>query len=570
MIQMGDYDATETVHIPVNTFDSNDPSASVTVTDLAAGDVEIYKDGSDTQRTGTSGVTVSINFDGGTGAHFINIDLSDNDDAGFYALGSRFSVMLVGITVDAGTLNAWVGSFSMGCVLRPTTAGRTLDVTAAGEAGLDLDNTSGTLDAAQIGGDAITAAKIADDAIVAANFATGALTADAFAVDAIVAATLATNAITTDAFADGTITAAKIAGDAITAAKIADDAIVAANFATGALTADAFAVDALVAATFATNAISDDAVAADVYAQVQDEVDASLVAIHLDHLLAATYDPASKPGVADALLNEIVENDGGVSRFTSNALEQGPSGSGGDATEAKQDSIIAAVITNAAGDDVAADIIAVKAETVEILADVTGLNGDVMVGTDGANTVVPATKAEMDTGHGLLATEAKQDIIDTNVDQLETAIITNATGTDIAADIIALKAETVLIVEDTGTTLDALIKDIPTVAEFEARTLEAAAYFDVTSDGVIVTTNNDKTGMALSAAGVDAILDETIGDGTLTMRQTLQVCISALAGKLSGGGTATLTFRNVADDRSVITATVDGDDDRTAMTVNPV
>lgn len=39
--------------------------------------------------------------------------------------------------------------------LAPTTAGRTLDVTAAGEAGLDLDNTSGTLSAAEIGTGAI-------------------------------------------------------------------------------------------------------------------------------------------------------------------------------------------------------------------------------------------------------------------------------------------------------------------------------------------------------------------------------------------------------------------------------
>jgi hypothetical protein len=48
--------------------------------------------------------------------------------------------------------------------LKPTTAGRDLDVTAAGEAGLDLDNTSGTIAAAQIATDAITAAKIASDA----------------------------------------------------------------------------------------------------------------------------------------------------------------------------------------------------------------------------------------------------------------------------------------------------------------------------------------------------------------------------------------------------------------------
>lgn len=77
-------------------------------------------------------------------------------------------------------------------------------------------------------------------------------------------------------------------------------------------------------------------------AAVNAEVDTALADIHLDHLLAVDYDPASKPGIATALLNELVENDLGVSRFTANALEQGPSGGGGgDATEAKQDTILA-------------------------------------------------------------------------------------------------------------------------------------------------------------------------------------------------------------------------------------
>lgn len=67
------------------------------------------------------------------------------------------------------------------------------------------------------------------------------------------------------------------------------------------------------------------------------------------------------------------------------------------------------------------------------------------------------------------ATEAKQDIIDTNVDQIEVAVITNAAGVDIAADIIAVKADTAAVLTDTGTTLDTLIKDIPTTAEFLAR-----------------------------------------------------------------------------------------------------
>lgn len=62
-------------------------------------------------------------------------------------------------------------------------------------------------------------------------------------------------------------------------------------------------------------------------AEVQSEVQDAIVANHLDHLFAADYDPASKPGTATALLNELIESDAGVSRFTSNALEQAPGGS---------------------------------------------------------------------------------------------------------------------------------------------------------------------------------------------------------------------------------------------------
>jgi hypothetical protein len=64
-------------------------------------------------------------------------------------------------------------------------------------------------------------------------------------------------------------------------------------------------------------------------AEVQSEVQDAIEVNHLDHLLAADYDPASKPGVATALLNELVESDAGVSRYTANALEQAPSGGGG-------------------------------------------------------------------------------------------------------------------------------------------------------------------------------------------------------------------------------------------------
>lgn len=97
--------------------------------------------------------------------------------------------------------------------LSPTTAGRTLDVASTGEAGVDFSNVNGTLDAAEIGSDAITAAKIATDAIGA----------DELAADAIGASELAANAIGASEVADGAIDAGAIASDALTAAKIAAD-----------------------------------------------------------------------------------------------------------------------------------------------------------------------------------------------------------------------------------------------------------------------------------------------------------------------------------------------------------
>ena len=79
-------------------------------------------------------------------------------------------------------------------------------------------------------------------------------------------------------------------------------------------------------------------------AEVQSEVQDAIEANHLDHLLAVDYDPASKPGTSTALLNELVENDGGVSRFTANALEQASAASVDE--DAIADAVIAGIGTN--------------------------------------------------------------------------------------------------------------------------------------------------------------------------------------------------------------------------------
>lgn len=78
-------------------------------------------------------------------------------------------------------------------------------------------------------------------------------------------------------------------------------------------------------------------------------------------------------------------------------------------------------------------------------------------------------------------------------------------------------------------------------------------------------TVSDKTGFSLSSAGIDSVWDEVIEGASPTARQAMRLFLSALASKMSGGGTGTLTFRDFNDTKDRITATVDANNDRTAV-----
>lgn len=196
---IGDFAEDATIYHYFNTFDSNDPSSSVTATNLIDSDIFVYKDGSVTDIV-TDGATVVIDFDARTGLHKLTIDTSVSAD---YSTGSDYMVMINGVTVDAGTINAGIFTFSI-----ENRFNAAFDRIGVAGAGLT-----------DLGGMSIG-----------------------------------------------------------------------------------------------------------MQAEVQSECNDALVANHLDHLLAVDYDPASKPGTATALLNELVENDAGVSRFTTNALETAPGG----------------------------------------------------------------------------------------------------------------------------------------------------------------------------------------------------------------------------------------------------
>lgn len=79
-----------------------------------AADIRIYRanDGaafSATQRSSANGITMTSPFDSLTGFHDVDIDLTDNTDAGFYASGYTYSVVLApDETVDSQTITGIV------------------------------------------------------------------------------------------------------------------------------------------------------------------------------------------------------------------------------------------------------------------------------------------------------------------------------------------------------------------------------------------------------------------------------------------------------------------------------
>lgn len=143
-IYLGDFPTGKTIYVPFHTFNSS--GASVTITGLAVTDIEVYRNGSVTQRASDAGYalldTDGIDFDALTGIHGFSIDTSDNTDAGFYAAGYDYWVVVSAITVDAQTVSFVAAIFSIDNrqLLRPTVASRTLDVSAGGEAGVDWAN----------------------------------------------------------------------------------------------------------------------------------------------------------------------------------------------------------------------------------------------------------------------------------------------------------------------------------------------------------------------------------------------------------------------------------------------
>lgn len=106
---LGDYLAGSTVRAMWN----SNAVAGESITRATNGSLRVYKNSLTAERTSSNGITDTEDFDSLTGVHHYSIDLSDNSDAGFYAAGNDYFVVLSAATIDGKSINAVLAMFSI-------------------------------------------------------------------------------------------------------------------------------------------------------------------------------------------------------------------------------------------------------------------------------------------------------------------------------------------------------------------------------------------------------------------------------------------------------------------------
>lgn len=77
------------------------------------------------------------------------------------------------------------------------------------------------------------------------------------------------------------------------------------------------------------------------------------------------------------------------------------------------------------------------------------------------------------------------------------------------------------------------------------------------------------SGDVLTAGQISSeILDSQLVETGLSVREALRLCLAALAGKVSGAGGSTITIRSADDTKDRIVATVDGNGNRSSITLD--
>jgi len=87
-------------------------------------------------------------------------------------------------------------------------------------------------------------------------------------------------------------------------------------------------------------------------------------------------------------------------------------------------------------------------------------------------------------------------------------------------------------------------------------------------NGKTYTVRIQATVEGVTAALIHTFQTDLIIEGTISETQALKVLLAALAGRSSGGGTTSITFRDTANSINRIVATVDSNGNRTNVTLN--
>ena len=182
----------------------------------------------------------------------------------------------------------------------------------------------------------------------------------------------------------------------------------------------------------------------------------------------------------------------------------------------------------------------------------------------GVRAAVGLASANLDTQLATLA-----GYIDTEIASLISSVASILAAVD--TEVAAIKAKT-----DGLPTDPADASDIAASFSSIAATLATiAAYID--TEVAAIKAKTDNLPAAPAAVGdiptanqtADALLDRTDGIETgFTLRKTLRLVLSSAVAKLSGAATTSVKLRDINDTKDRVTATVDADGNRTAITVD--
>jgi hypothetical protein len=602
------------------TFNTRDTDAAPIT--LTSGTLRVYKDDGTTEDD--SGITLNTDFDGRTGLHLWEVDTSA--DGTFYSAASDFFVVLTVGTVDAiSVVGTCVGHFSIENRNIKANAVQFAGQTITAAAGVTLPTsvasptniTAGTITTVTNLTNAPTAGDLTATMKTSVTTAATAATPVAASVTGNVGGNV-TGSV--GSVATGGITAASFAANAITAAKLDPD--VTTELQAGLATAAALAVvDGIVDDILLDTAEIGTAGAGltninlpnqtmDIVGNITGNLSGSVGSVTgavgsvTGAVGSVTGLTASDVGAIKAetdKLADTLEDDAGTYRFTTNALEQAPTG--GSAPTA-------AAIADAVWDEVIAGHL--TAGTTGASLNGAGSAGDPwttsLPGAYGAGTAGKILGDNLNATVGSRATQTSVDTVDDLLDTELAAVKTDTAAIKLKTDNLPSDPADQSAVETAITAaqltaagvrsavglasanLDTQLADLPTNAELTTAlgTADDAVLAQVAlvkaktdlipsdpADQSAVEAAIDAAEAAILAAIPSigdieaAILDDANGvETSITPRQALRLILAASAGKLSGAATSTVIIRNVGDSKSRITATVDADGNRSAVTVD--